>query len=177
MKTNCPVCKKTSVNLLHKESGAVYCVSCGSKMSLSVAIANQLAKAGLFLPADFFQQEATPSLVPPPRQTVPSTRTPGRIPADPVAAAAARRAMMQQQVDNMAAETKMGDGRPSFKGTSKVSREQAAADKEAIRASLRAQAESAYEPIRQNTAPPDTIADLRTQGIDVNRIEREIDPD
>jgi len=180
MKTNCPVCRKTSVNLLHKESGTVYCVACGSKMSPSVSIVNQLAKAGLFLPADFFQQEATPSIHTPssPRQSAPAARTPGgRMPADPVAAAAARRAMMQQQVDNMTAETKMDGGRPSFRGSSKVSREQAAADKEAIKASLRAQAESAYEPIRQNTAPPDISEDLRHQGFDVSRIEREIDPD
>jgi len=175
MKTNCPVCKKTSVNLLHKESGSVYCMACGSQMSLSIAIVNQLAKAGLFLPKDFFKD--APRAAPTPSVQQPPVRGGGRIAADPLAAAAARRASMQQQLDNLAADSKTDGGRPSFRGSGKISREQAAADKESIRQSLRSQADGAYEPIRENTAPPDIYADIEQQGINLSRLERDIDPD
>lgn len=175
MKTNCGTCRKTSVNLLHKESGTAYCSNCGTQMILSVVIVNQLSKLGLFLPDDIFDEPAPKPAVHTPQSaqaatSAPRRHTPGTGPQDPFAAAAARREKMHSNL--VEADNTNGDGRPGFRSGRKISREEAAAEKEAIRASLRAQAGAAYEPITNNSTPPDIRQDLREAGVDIERIDR-----
>jgi hypothetical protein len=150
-------------------------------MTLSLLIINQLSKAGLFLPNEVLTEAPKPKVHTPQSTQAASQqaarRTQSTGPQDPFAAAAARRERMQSNLDSTASSGTDGDGRPGFRSGKKVSREQAAEEKAAIRASLRAQAENAYEPITRNSTPPSIRDDLSEHGIDLGHIESQIDPD
>jgi hypothetical protein len=150
-------------------------------MTLSLLIINQLSKAGLFLPNEVLTEAPKPRVHTPQSVQAASQqaarRTQGTGPQDPFAAAAARRERMQGNLDSSASSGTDSDGRPGFRSGKRISREQAAEEKEAIRASLRAQVDNAYEPITENSTPPSLQADLSKHGIDLDRIESEFDPD
>lgn len=142
-------------------------------MELSVSIINALSRAGLFLPDDFFKDTAPAASknAPTSSQTRPLNKK-----ADPKLAAEARRARMMEEAGVHNSSDDNDVGRPSFKPKRKISREEAQAEKEAIRASLRNTDEVA-EKITHNSTPPDIYKDLKNQGFDGEVFEREIDLD
>lgn len=157
MKTHCATCSKSSLNFIHKPTGRLYCSSCGSQIQASDNILAALVRKGAFLPDDFFAQSepAEPirkQAAPPPSQ-------------DSAHAAALRRIQgLQRQLDTGR------DADMSKKiNIPKISREEAAARKRAIVASLA----DTDELISQAAQPPspDLASDFAEIGLDLGEVD------
>jgi len=153
MKTHCPACRNSSLNFLHKETGALYCSACGKQIPASDNIKAALVRKGAFLPDDFFD---TP--------TERSAPAPVVAQHDPRAAALRR---INQQQSQLNPEM---DGDTSRKiNIPKISRAEAAARKQAIVASL-ANTDEALSQASQPTRP-DLASDFAEHGLDLNRLD------
>lgn len=151
MKTHCPSCGKSSLNLLHRETGALYCSSCGKQIQASETIKAALARKGAYLPSDFFSD--VPVAAP--------------IAAKPTSKVDARTAAMNRIRQS---QSQLSDG-PLDSDVSKkisipkISREEAAARKAAIVASLENTQET-IERVQQGPGPS-LAQDFAEQGIDL----------
>lgn len=153
MKTHCPACRKSSLNFLHRETGALYCSACGRQIPVSENIKAALVRKGAFLPDDFFDVAE--------EQTVPQ---PVVFQHDPRAAALRRISQQQSQLNPEM------DGDVSKKiNIPKISRAEAAARKQAIVASLA----NTDEALSQASQPPrpDLESDFAEHGLDLGRLD------
>jgi hypothetical protein len=153
LKTHCPACGKSSLNFIHKQTGRLYCSSCGQQIAASETILAALVRKGAFLPDDFFSRPE-PEVV---KEVVPE-------PYDARAAAMRRIQSSQRQLDS---------GRESDMSRKinipKMSREEATARKRAIVASLA----NTDELISQAAQPPspDLASDFAEIGLDLGEVD------
>jgi uncharacterized Zn finger protein (UPF0148 family) len=156
MKTHCPSCRTSSLNFLHRETGALYCSACGKQIQASDTIRAALVRKGAFLPDGFFD-------VPEP-EPLPVRAVAKKNPPDAHSAALRRIHQAQSQLNpDMSSDVSRKINIP------KMSREDAAARKQAILASLA----NTDETISQASHPPrpDLAADFAEHGIDLGRLE------
>ena len=149
MKTHCPACGKSSFNLLHRETGALYCCSCGKQIQASDTIKSALARKGAYLPADFFADAAE--------------EKPKKVKQRPDARAAAMNRIKQSQ--SQLAPGPLDTDVSKKISIPKVSREEAAARKAAIVASLE-NTDEVIERVQQGPGP-NLAQDFAEQGIDL----------
>lgn len=151
MKTHCPSCNKSSLNFLHRPTGRLYCSACGQQIAASETIRAALARKGAFLPDDFFNQE----------EPIITTKP---LEVDPREAAMRRIQGAQRQLDGGR------DADISRKiNIPKISREEAAARKQAIVASLA----NTDEVISQAAQPPgpNLASDFAEAGLDLREVD------
>ena len=163
MKTHCPACRTSSLNFLHKETGALYCSACGKQIQVSDSIKAALARKGAFLPDGFFDSVA-PAPASAPAAPRPATKTSQ---PDPHSAALRRIHQAQSQLNpEMSADTSRKINIP------KVSKADAAARKQAILASLANTDENLSQASHQPR--PDLAADFAEHGLDLGMLEEMI---
>lgn len=156
MKTHCPACRTSSLNFIHKETGILYCSACGKQIPASENIKAALTRKGAFLPDGFF--DAAPA-----QAAAPAAQN--QLQPDPRAAALRRIGYAQSQLNpEMDSDVSRKINIP------KISRQEAAARKQAILASLA----DTEETISQASQPPlpDLASDFAEHGLDLGKLDQ-----